>query len=759
MLILPQGLGYPPGPCSFPPATARPGCGPAHFPDLPAPPAPPRSASQTVIPAPLAHPHAPAPAQNRIRPARPPGKSDILRMAAAWPARGQDRSRRAFPVTPAAAAFCAALLLAPLPVLARSQPADGPGGSGAIPVPTTAGGKDGRRQQPLFLTPTAPARPADNDKGSPESRGLIAVPRQAGKAAPLSGAAGSAATGPGNAAAVAASQALPLPAETPALPPGPLAVTATLSEGLVRVTHAANPQIVLLDGSVVQLVSQTPLVPALQLSNEPAPGTGVGFDLHVTFTNPTDKPQPLGSLTLGGIRMADTLRTFDFTAGSEPVTLDRQITARAAVQRERPISAALSELQLAGSWPRNLYSPVAVLADDRFTMGVSILYPGVSHRHGVTVVVGDGPRMDGDGGPWWYVQFRLDGTLAPGGSQHYVLAVRFAPPETHWLTTLLPYREHFRSLYGPVQHRRDPRPVLATVMADSRTASPSNPRAFLDAKLRPDLHGFGPWVREITTRRNLGFARTMLWAPSGLYSRHPDRNYPANTLTGLDDLPIMRQSLPMLGDLGRNMSVGYFLGSVMRAERGWDRAVQPERVDWSAEASRSLVLAELAAAAQLNASDVALAGLVGDDPAPLLLMVRLIRDRFPNLRFIAEPMPADLIHNLIGGITSDQDVDHPHLLADFINPGHETWVILYNKRLATRLGRKPTPSERSSEQTRYAELGFVPVELNLAPLPPGTLAADGAQMNLPTQLALPAGPPGDHSATAGADPSRPAGAP
>lgn len=674
-------------------------------------------------------------------------------MAAAWPARGQDQSRRAISAAALVVILCAALLPSLTPTLA--QPSDGSAANGTIPVPISAGGKDVRRPQPLFLTPD---KPADNDQGSPESRGLIAVPRQAGKAPTPSGASGSAA-GPGNAAAVAASQALPPPAETPALPPGPLAVTCALAEGLVRVTHAANPQIVLLDGSVVQLVSQTPLVPTLQLSTETAPGTGVGFDLQVTFANPTDKPQPLGSLTLGGIRMADTVRTFDFAAGSEPVTLDRQITARAAVQRDRPISAALSELQLAGSWPRSLYSPVAVLADDRLTMGASILYPGASHRHGVTVIVGDGPRIDGDGGPWWYVQFRLDGMLAPGRNQHYTLAVRFAPPDAHWLTTLLPYREYFRSLYGPVQHRRDPRPVLATVMADSRTASPGNPRAFLDAKLRPDLHGFGPWVREITTRRNLGFTRTMLWAPSGLYSRHPERNYPANTLTGLDDLPVMRQSLPLLSDLGRSMSVGYFLGSVMRAERGWDRAVEPERVDWSSDESRSLVLNEIAAAAQLNASDVALAGLVADDPAALMLMVRLIRDRFPTLRFIAEPMPADLVHNLIGGITSDQEVDHPHLLADFINPGHETWVILYNKRLITRLGRKPTPSERSSEQTRYAELGFVPVELNLAPLPPGTLAADGAQMNLPTQLAMPSGPAADTPATAGVDPSPPAGPP
>src|SRR5438128_500822 len=59
-----------------------------------------------------------------------------------------------------------------------------------------------------------------------------------------------------------------------------------------------------------------------------------------------------------------------------------------------------------------------------------------------------------------------------------------------WQTTLLPYRDYFRSKYGGVKYTRDRTPIAAVALADNAWLRQSNPFGFGDT--RPDLNGWGP---------------------------------------------------------------------------------------------------------------------------------------------------------------------------------------------------------------------------------------------------------------------------
>ena len=75
--------------------------------------------------------------------------------------------------------------------------------------------------------------------------------------------------------------------------------------------------------------------------------------------------------------------------------------------------------------------------------------------------------------------------------------------------------------------------------------------------------------------------------------------------------------------------------------------------------------------------------------------MKRMKENFPSLRFISEGNDPDIGHVLAPGYRG-QDCGPP-LLADWLNPGHESWRQLH-------------PNTQTPEQVRqYMEWGLVPV--------------------------------------------------
>ena len=57
--------------------------------------------------------------------------------------------------------------------------------------------------------------------------------------------------------------------------------------------------------------------------------------------------------------------------------------------------------------------------------------------------------------------------------------------------------------------------------------------------------------------------------------------------------------------------------------------------------------------------------------------MRTMQERYPGVRFAAEANPPDLIHTLTAWYWDLNLMEGPHSLADFLVPGHESWVGVY----------------------------------------------------------------------------------
>jgi len=449
-----------------------------------------------------------------------------------------------------------------------------------------------------------------------------------------------------------------------------------------------------------------------------------GADIHVTYNNSTNQARNIGRIFFSGIRLADRIEILDLRHAATWHTKDR----------------ANPNLGVFWStWPGDLYSPVAVLRDSQYTMGFSIQYPALEYKHGVRIDTHNVARWNGDTGPSWAVTFLINSLIQPGESRTYTFSYRFLPRSESWLKTLVPYRDYFRATYGPVQYTRDPRPVTAVAISEISHATPSNPRAFTyTGNNRPDVFGWRPWAVEIANRRSLGYQRTMVWAAAGLYTQNRDHNYPPNSLSPMDDLPMMRTTKGELANAaGPNMQVGYWLGYSTNWTTGWDTNTPMTRYNLNSETEKANFWREIDFAASLNSTLIGLDAFVDNDPYFLVSWLRQIKARHPQMKFIAEVSPPDIIHNLAGSFLFEWDAKGPPVLADFINPGHETWLACMNYGLIERLGRRPTAAEATRELQEWANMGYVPLDFNIATVDALMLARRSWETTIPAELRMP----------------------
>lgn len=452
-----------------------------------------------------------------------------------------------------------------------------------------------------------------------------------------------------------------------------------------------------------------------------------GADFTLTYTNTSRRPARLGTIGLTGVRFGPALKYWQFG------------------QDTRVINLKSFDASITLTYPGAVYSPVQVLSDGQQTLGVSLLYPVVDYAHTVQRFTVGSEKQPGvpDSARTWAVGYRLDGELPPGATRTYTLAVRAAPASASWLETVVPYRDYFQRTYGPVKYTRDDRPVLGLSAAFTDFSSPANPRGWAEPSLRPDTNGWGMWATKVRADAQRGnYQRVMLWTPSGVFDKGP-ANFPFQFMTALASVPKAAETIPLLAALSANgrgssaggdaVDLGYWWGHAANVMTTWNpTASHPLNPADPDDARRGF--AELDSAVAAGATMVGLDAFQMSRPADLFNWLKMMQARHPRIRFISENAASDLIHNLAPTFHEASGIQNPHVLADFLNPGHETWAAITNWSANLPKGRVATAQDRDAEVQRLRSLGFVPLTYGVSPQPANPADSRSWLRSIPVSL-------------------------
>jgi hypothetical protein len=470
----------------------------------------------------------------------------------------------------------------------------------------------------------------------------------------------------------------------------------------LRFTDSSNSR-TLISPNGFSLVSDTTARTNISVTNQPG-----GFDLVVTYTNVGSTPAPLGQINIGGIRFGQAIQYYDFSHDCKIRTFDHGGQTRSFTQKE---------------YPYDSYSPATVISEGEYTIGMSLNYPLAEYNHRIDMMVQSPVRTPSDNGRNWMVSFRLWGEIPAGQTRTYTIPVRVAKGNQHWLETLKPYREYFNSLYGSVQYTRDPHPVRGFHISYLEFLSSSSQRGFYNSNMDPSVHGYGPWANYIRTNAIAnGFERVMIWAPTGIYYTNRDDNYPCLFMTGADNIPIMRNSQNLFRSIAdAGLEMGFWWGfAQFVSPGGWDSG--HTMIDVDNPAHLALAWREMDRAVSLGATSIGLDAFLLMQPAPALRYLRMLRERYPQVKFTSEVSLADVYHVYAPTFLFGNQVQTPHYLADFLLPGQETWVICgYDEPQAGETFNQAL----TREMGRYADMGYVPLVNSNIPMTPDLLAAEG----------------------------------
>ncbi len=497
----------------------------------------------------------------------------------------------------------------------------------------------------------------------------------------------------------------------------------------------------------------TPLDPRVKttitLHEQPA-----GADIVFTFTNTGDTPLPVGMLRLGVITLGPNISYLDTKYMQDFVPSD--------------VSTFVGQ---AWGYPDYAYSPVWVLTSPTCALGVSLQYPILEYRHDTTLWM-DNPRgefLTGEGGRGWSVNFGLSDTggesqqrvhrpasLPPGVSRTYVMSVRVTKNPAEWLRTLLPYRNYFRSIYGGVTYDRRTAPIMSMGLSDKSLCTTENPRGWA-TEFRPDIYG---WTKVVQYLKQYlpGWPSIMFWTPSGYYMNHKSGNYPPQICTPWLETTTLSTAFDPVNGLPSLLKSGKELGiwwgrSCQVSPGGWDppylEDFDPDRPDHLNGKIQELDLAVKAG--------VRVIGLDTFDShyTPMWKLydwMRFMRLRYPDVHFMMEPRPCDVLHTIAPCVLNGWNdrtppvttedlyaIKHPLWLADFLLPGHETWAVYRYTEWVQYYGIWPDPARVIADMKRHADMGFTPIMQAPGNIPLTTVdVARTWETTVPVDLQIPA---------------------
>ncbi|MCB9841269.1 MAG: hypothetical protein H6809_06440 [Phycisphaeraceae bacterium] len=446
-----------------------------------------------------------------------------------------------------------------------------------------------------------------------------------------------------------------------------------------------------------------------------------GGDFVITLTNNTSEPQELGTVTLAGMRLGNVIEMGDFRHDSKFIEFDSQGQRFTTAGR---------------IYPDDLYSPVGVIRNDDYTIGMSLHYPILEYEHRVRPLYYVPGGHYAATGPCWNGEFGLLGELPPGETRTYTLAFRVTSNDRHWLHTLVPYRDYFQEMYGAVRYERDPRPVFGVFAAANGSITAENPRGF-DGPRRPDENGWGPWADFLRVAPQRGFHRVMVWSPTGLFRQNQQNNYPFLFMSGMDQYPMLRDTASLIRQrvADNGIQVGFWWGRSSQVMRSWDTADwEPLDPDNPEHVQRGMRELDLAVAR--GATLIGLDAFVYAEPWDAYRWLEMMRERHPEVKFVIEPSGPDFQHILAATFTEGlHHIETPPLLQDFLIPGHEMWANTRFDLWRQFRGVAPTDEIKNAYWRELAEMGYVPLSYEQNTRMVGNWsAAEGWLVNIPEDL-------------------------
>lgn len=383
-----------------------------------------------------------------------------------------------------------------------------------------------------------------------------------------------------------------------------------------------------------------------------------GFSINYTVRNRTGVEQPLPTLQVPGHALGSVIENLDHRVGCVWETYDAS-SGEQFSSRKAP-------------YPESLYSPVIILRDSRFALGASLEYDVIGYQHQVRTHVYRG-SLSSPYGTHWTTRFYLDGTLAHGASNTYVINVWYNQPQD-WIHTMRPYRKFLQSTYGEVRYQQDMRPVYLQQLGDSRRLSGDNRRGFNGQ--RADMFGFRNDVTNIVnTCLDGGYRRVMVRTCAGVYFVNRQNNFPPQIMT--EWTPPMRltgHEWKRLGQAG--IELLFWWGRSGQIADRWDDDVldhfDPTNPDHAAR-----MIQEWTGAIDVGAAGLGLDKFTQLMPWEAFPWIATLLSHKPDARFVAEPAAYDVLNIYLPTFLYSEDVRvQPHLLADFLVPGREIWVEL-----------------------------------------------------------------------------------
>jgi hypothetical protein len=440
----------------------------------------------------------------------------------------------------------------------------------------------------------------------------------------------------------------------------------------------------------------------------------------VRFRNNGPVRLGLSNLRYGPIALDAESKWWDFRETGRQTAVNAAGTARCA------------------TYPGVLYSPVGVLETGVTVLGVSVLYPVLEARHDVRIsLLTEGADsyievgLSNDARPAG-PDFRHGSLvnlkeLEPGAEYTLTLAVRRVSPGDQALDAISAYREFFVSRY--VRNRPRPvdrSPIAGVLVCTTDHCSPTNPRGWADPLVRPDIHGYGELVIRILTKA-ARFNRVVLWAPSGVNCVNKSLNFPFNILSPL----VAPLGSPQPTDIRQAFS-RFRLADGKAIGFWWGHSAEPRAADdsdlvsleSSQPAAYALCRKELKLIAELQGRVVGLDAFThGVVPVwNLVEHLRRMQTEFPELQFCTEGRACDVLHSLAPTcvdayrasaetfeISDYKVVVGRFVLADYLQPDHETWCLMLFDRVPA-VSR--TILDRQTETRRISGLGFVPVRFD-----------------------------------------------
>jgi len=496
--------------------------------------------------------------------------------------------------------------------------------------------------------------------------------------------------------------------------------TSAITNGVVSIVDPTDDTVVV-RGDGGRISRETNLVPTLAFTPKPD-----GFDITFEFHNDRATPQPLGNLIFDGLMLGQVIDHWDFRGAAMPLRHDR-------AERDYATGGL--------PYPDEIYSPVIVLGNNRYTIGISLLYPYLQYRHSVTTHTGSAVIDGAQSVRPWSTGFGLKGELPAGETRRYTVAFRVMntnqSDQNAWIRTLVPYRDYFQSLYGPMRYQRDARSVLGVHIAFAEKCSAANPRGWVDDERRPDTGGWEPWVSWISRELSrLQYERVMIWAASGCYLNNKNLNFPYQAISPVKNDSRLNTTYSRLQTLPRRgpSEVGYWWGNSQLVMRQWDDP-DFEEFDLHNSAHVSRALTELRTATDLGAKCIGLDAYSYIDGFEAFEWLEMMKVEAPGVKFVTELDAPDIIHLLGPTFLYSHMTSRSHVLADLIMPGHEIWMLCTFEVIGEIRGRPLSKAEEQAEIRRVANLGYIPVVVGDRNNPDRSLRASESWRNtIPSDL-------------------------